>query len=93
MNCVACQTEMVHSSGQPVTGLGWAWLAPVIQAVVGSQQQAGAQSTDTFLQAQAAIAQHRAAEDASARLKTLGLVVGGALFLGLGGWAVYRWTK
>lgn len=85
--------NQLHGVQGPPPQLGYAWLAPLISGVVQGQQQASGDASDIFGRAQVATAQHRAAQerqDTIARLATIGGVV---LFLGFGGWALYRLTK
>lgn len=74
-------------------GLGYAWVAPLISAVVGGQQQASTQAGDVYAQAQYGLAQRRAE---IARSETVSKVITGVVLvgiLGLGGWVVYRGSK
>ena len=71
-------------------GLGWAWLAPLITGVMKSGSSEGG---DSFSNQQAVIAGQRAAAQAKSTAASIGLIVGGVLIFGLGGWAVYRLTK
>lgn len=73
--------------------LGWAWLAPLITGVIEGQNKNGAEASDAFSHQQAVIAGQRASAQAQATAATYGVIAGTVLFLGLGGWAVYRLTK